>query len=129
MSSRKYAGLKKTLTLVILVRMRYFNAMLGLILHSLLIVIAYAPLFIHCGDLGFNKAYPVLFLFWILSINELLLAVTPPSVMVLPVCSFSFIMVIGISIAQFFSWIYPFLIIGLLIFILGLFLQFLVNLT
>jgi len=129
MSSRKYVGLKKTLTLIILVRMRYFNAMLGLILHSLLIVIAYSPLFMHCGDLGFNKAYPVIIIFWILSINELLLAVTPPSVMILPVCSFSFSMVIGILTAQFFSWIYPFLVIGLLIFVLGLFLQFLINLT
>lgn len=129
MISIKYAGLIRTPTSIILVRMRYFNAMFGLILHSLLIVIAYAPLFMYCSDLGFNKANPVVILFLVFSINELLLALTPPSVLILPVCSFSFSMIIGIFIAQFFSWIYPFLIIGLLIFVLGLFLQFLINLT
>lgn len=129
MISRKFDGLIKTPTLTILVRMRYFNAMLGLLMHCLLIVIAYAPLFMYCSDFAFNKAYPVIILFWVFSINELLLALTPSSVMILPVCSFSFSMIIGFFIALFFSWIYPFLIIGLLIFVLGLFLQFLVNLT
>lgn len=108
--------------------MRYLNTILGLIIHSLLILFAYAPLFMLFGDLRFNEIYPVIILFWILSINEIFLAVTPSSVMILPVCSFSFTMIIGFIISHTFPWIYPFLIIGLLFFVLGVFLQFLITL-
>ncbi|MFX1518543.1 MAG: hypothetical protein ACFFCD_01265 [Promethearchaeota archaeon] len=108
--------------------MRYLNTVLGLLLHSVLILIAYMPIFERCIATGFYDTYPVVILFWLLSLNETLLAITPPSVMILPVCSFAFSIVIGLFITQMFPWIYPFLILGLLIFVLSLFLQFLITL-
>jgi len=108
--------------------MRYLNAVLGLILHGVIIILAYIPLFVRCLNLGFRDTYPVLILFWLLSLNELLLAITPPSVLVLPVCLFSFSMVIGFFFTHIFPWVYPFLVFGFILFVLGLLLQFLITL-
>ena len=109
--------------------MRYMHAMLGLILHCVLILLAYVPLFIRCIDVGLHDTYPVIFIFWLLSLNEILLSITPPSVMVLPACSFMFSMVFGLFMTNLFPWIYPFLILGLFIFVLGVLLQFLITLV
>jgi len=108
--------------------MRYLNVVLGLILHGVIILLAYIPLFVLCLKLGFHDTYPVLLIFWLLSLNELLLSITPPSVLVLPVCSFSFSMVIGFFFTHLFPWIYPFLVFGVILFVLGLLLQFLITL-
>lgn len=111
------------------VRMRYLNTVLGLLLHVILILLAYVPLFVRCIDSGLQDTYPVIVLFSLLSLNEILLSITPPSVMVLPVCTFTYSMVIGFFITQVFPWIYPFLIMGLFIFVLGLLLQFVITLV
>lgn len=128
MNSRRYAGLKSSLALMASVKMRYLNALSGLLLHFLLILLAYAPLFVRCMNTRLYEIYPVIILFLFLSLNEMLLAITPPSVMVLPVCSFIFSIIIGLLITQIYPWIYPFMILGLFVFVLGLILQFLITL-
>lgn len=109
--------------------MRYLNYILGLILHSVILLLAYVPLYMHCIDLGLYATYPIIILFWLLSINEILLAITPPSVMVLPVCSFTVSIIIGLFMTNIYPWIHPFLIIGSFIFVFGLLIQFLINLV
>lgn len=125
----KCAGLMSNVALLAKVRMRYLNTVLGLLLHVILILLAYVPLFVRCIDSGLQDTYPVIVLFSLLSLNEILLSITPPSVMVLPVCTFTYSMVIGFFITQVFPWIYPFLIMGLFIFVLGLLLQFVITLV
>jgi len=124
---------KNCIAFTILIRnwgpqMRYMNTLLGLVLHCVLILLAYTPLFIRCFNVGLHNTYPIIILFWLMSFNEMLLAVTPPSVIVLPVCSFMFSIVFGLFMTQLFPWIYPFLLLAFFIFVLSLFLQFLITL-